>query len=239
MTETCAASSSRPVVSFVRRSTRMRAPHQRAWHQHRHRYLVEVEREVLSTSVAVGPPLDLAGLFGRSGPLIVEIGPGAGEAILAAARRRPEANLLAFEVHQPSLARLVKLLADTDLGNVRLVEADAVAGIRRLLPAGSIAELWTYFPDPWPKARHHKRRILGPEFADLAAVRIAPGGIWRLATDWAEYAEQMRGVLDRHPDFVADRPAEAGGRPDRPVTRFEQRGLDAGREIVDLAYRRR
>ena len=215
----------------------MRPPHERAWHQHRHRYLIEVEREHTSTSVAAGPPLDLVDLFGRPGPLIVEIGPGAGEALLLGASTRPEANLLAFEVHQPSLARLVKRLADTDLGNVRLVEADAVAGIRRLLPESSIDELWTYFPDPWPKARHHKRRILGQDFAELAAGRIAPGGIWRLATDWADYAEQMRGVLDRHPDFVADRTAAAG--PDRAVTRFEQRGLDAGRKIVDLAYRRR
>lgn len=222
----------------------MRPPHQRAWELHRHRYLVPIERADTSTSVAAGPPLDPSCLFGRAGPLIVEIGPGAGEALVAAAARRRDANLLAFEVHQPSLARLTKRLADTDLTNVRLAEADAVAGIRRLLPAASIDELWLFFPDPWPKARHHKRRILRPDFADLAASRIAPGGVWRLATDWQDYAAQMRDVLDAHPAFVAEhhvheRPPGTRSRADRPITRFELRGLDAGREIVDLAYRRR
>lgn len=237
MIETGEQTTPRPVVSFVRRSTRMRPYHQRAWELHRHRYLVEVERAETTTSVADGPPLDVSRLFGRPGPLIVEVGPGAGEALVAAAVRRPDANLLAFEVHQPSLARLTKRLVDAEVTNVRLVEADAVAGIRRLLSPDSIDELWTYFPDPWPKARHHKRRILTPEFADLAASRIRSGGRWRLATDWADYAAQMRAVLAAHPQFVDAHPADGG--PDRPVTRFEQRGLDAGRRIVDLVYRRR
>jgi tRNA (guanine-N7-)-methyltransferase len=227
----------RQVVSFVRRSTRMRPPHQRAWDQHRDRFLIPVRRLETSTSVAPGQPLDLTALFGRSAPLVVEIGPGGGEALIAAATGRPEVDLLAFEVHQPSLARLIKLLADAAVDNVRLVEADAVAGLRELVPAGSIDELWTYFPDPWPKARHHKRRILTREFADLAVSRIRPGGRWRLATDWADYAEQMRTVLDGHPELTASQPAAHPA--DRPLTRFEQRGIDAGREIVDLDYRRR
>lgn len=230
-------------MSFVRRSTRMRGPQLRAWTEHRDRYLVPIRREDTSTSVAADQRLDPERLFARPGPLIVEVGPGAGEALLAGAERRPEANLLAFEVYQPSLARLVRLLSDAGVTNVRLVEADAVAGLERLLPAGSVAELWTYFPDPWPKARHQKRRLVGAEFADLAATRIEPGGVWRLATDWPDYAEQMRRVLDAHPDFTA-LPTELVAdqtdvRGDRPVTRFEQRGLDAGRTISDLGYRRR
>lgn len=238
MIETFEHGTTRRVVSFVRRSARMRPPQQRAWDRHRHRFLVPVDREDTSTSVAAGPPLDPEDLFGRPGPLIVEVGPGAGEALLATADRAPEANLLAFEVYQPSLGHMIKLLADRDLANVRLVQADAVAGIRRLLPAASIDELWTYFPDPWPKARHHKRRILSPEFADLAASRIKPGGIWKLATDWANYARQMRDVLDPHPHFVRDAGCGSGA-AERPITRFERRARDAGREITDLAYRRR
>lgn len=217
----------------------MRPPQQRAWDEHRHRFVIPVRREDTSTSVAVGEPVDPTAIFGRAAPLIVEVGPGSGEALLAAARRRPDHNLLAFEVYQPALAQLVKLLAESGLTNVRLVEADAVAGIGRLLPAGSIDQLWTFFPDPWPKARHHKRRILSSAFADVAADRLTAGGSWALATDWSDYARQMREVLDAHPAFANRYPDWAPRHPDRPVTRFEQRGLDAGREIFDLAYRRR
>ena len=233
MTATREQRTPRRVVSFVRRSTRMRPPQQRAWDQHRDRFLVPVPREDTSTSVAVGSPLDLMALYGRPGPLLVEIGPGGGEALLATAVQRPETNLLAFEVHQPSLAQLIKGLDESGVTNVRLVEADAVAGLDRLLPAASVTELWTFFPDPWPKARHHKRRIVSAEFADLAAARLAPGGTWRLATDWDEYAEQMHRVLDHHPAF------DAVAATARPRTRFERRGLAAGREIHDLVYRRR
>lgn len=220
----------------------MRPPQQRAWEEHRNRFLVPVPREDTSTSVAACPPLDLTSLFGRSGPLLVEVGPGSGEALLAAAARRPEANLLAFEVHQPSLAQLVKRLSDRGIANVRLVEADAVDGIARLLVAGSVDELWTYFPDPWPKARHHKRRLVSRAFADLAAARLRSGASWRLATDWDDYAEQMHDVLDQHPEFVVD--DEVADAADavasaRPTTRFEQRGLAAGRRTHDLVYRRR
>lgn len=229
----------RPVVSFVRRSTRMRPPQQRAWDGQRHRFLVPVERADRSTSVANQAPLDVTELFGRPAPLVVEIGPGAGEALLSVAAQRPDLNLLAFEVYQPALAQLIKQLVDLELTNVRLVEADAAEGIRRLVPASSVDEVWTYFPDPWPKARHHKRRIVSPQFADVVSTRLKPDGIWRLATDWATYADHMRTVLDTHPDFARGHRRWAPRPLERPVTKFEQRGLDAGREVFDLAYRRR
>lgn len=239
MTTTRDPRTPRPVVSFVRRSTRMRPPQQRAWDGHRHRFLIPVQRDDTRTSVAKQAPLDLTRVFGRTGPLVVEIGPGSGEALLSAATLRPDLNLLAFEVYQPALAQLVKQLVERELTNVRLVEADAAEGIRRLLPPGSIDRLWTFFPDPWPKARHRKRRIVSPGFADVAASRLKRGGIWRLATDWAAYATHMRAALDAHPQLANDHEAWAPRPPERPVTKFEQRGLDAGRRVFDLAYRRR
>jgi tRNA (guanine-N7-)-methyltransferase len=155
------------------------------------------------------------------------------------AQARPQANLLAFEVYQPAIARLLAQLARNCTDNVRIVEADAVAAMEYLVPARSIDELWLFFPDPWHKARHHKRRLLTPEFAGLSASRLKPGGRWRIATDWADYAERMRVVMDCDPGFDNLHPNGWAPRWDgRPITHFEQRGLDAGRQIFDLAYRR-
>jgi len=116
---------------------------------------------------------------------------------------------------------------------VRLCSVDAVWVLEHLVPADGLAELWTFFPDPWPKTRHHKRRLVDASFARLAATRLAPGAAWRLATDWADYAEQMMGVLDAEPLLTGGRVPRWA---ERPVTRFERKGLDVGREIVDLVY---
>jgi tRNA (guanine-N7-)-methyltransferase len=225
----------RPVVSFVRRSARMRPPQRRAWAQHHDRLVLDVPRLETSTSVHPDARLDLAEAFGRSAPLIVEIGPGPGESLVPMARARPDANVLAFEVYQPAIAQILGALAAAGVDNVRLVSADAVAGLTQLLPEASVAELWTFFPDPWPKARHHKRRLVSRDFVDLAVSRLEPGAVWRLATDWADYAEVMRSVLGDHPGLVTDHDQPW---PARPLTRFEQRGLAAGRAVVDLCYRR-
>jgi tRNA (guanine-N7-)-methyltransferase len=224
----------REIVSFVRRSNRMRPQQLRAWDRHYADFVLEIPRGETSTSVRPGHPLDLATAFGREAPLVVEVGPGTGESLLPMARARPEANILAFEVYQPAIAQILRRLAAEEIRNVRLVQADAVAGLTHLLAAASVAELWTFFPDPWPKARHHKRRLITPAFAELAASRVAPGGLWRLATDWADYAETVVGILDHHPAWTA----ADEGRADRPVTRFERRGLDAGRSVIELTYRR-
>lgn len=232
----------REVVSFVRRSTRMRPQQLRAWEQLRHPYLVEVPRRISSTSVASGAPLDLAVVFGRQAPVVVEIGSGTGESLVAMASARPGVDVLAFEVYLPGIAKTVARLHDSQLGNVRLVQADVVDGLASLLGPSSVTEVWTFFPDPWPKPRHHKRRLIHADFADLVASRLRPGGSWRLATDWSDYAEQMRAVLDVHPDFdnVGTGPAGWANRcADRPITRFEQRGIEAGRTVRDLHYRRR
>ena len=225
----------REIVSFVRRSNRMRPPQLRAWDRHYADFVLEVPRGEMSTSVRPGGPLDLSEAFGREAPLVVEIGPGTGESLLPMARARPEANILAFEVFQPAIAQILRRLAAEEIGNVRLVQADAAAGMTHLLDPASVAELWTFFPDPWPKTRHHKRRLVTAEFADLAASRVVPGGLWRLATDWSEYAAAVAAILDHHPAWTA---AGEPGRADRPVTRFERRGLDAGRPVAELTYHR-
>jgi tRNA (guanine-N7-)-methyltransferase len=156
------------------------------------------------------------------------------------AGQRPQMNVLAFEVYQPAVARTLAKLARDGVNNVRLVQADAVDGLSTLLEEDSIDDLWLFFPDPWHKNKHHKRRLLTPAFVDLVASRMRSGGSWRLATDWADYARQMRQVLDGHEAFRNEHPGGWAPRwPARPITRFEERGVEAGRRIFDLAYRRR
>jgi tRNA (guanine-N7-)-methyltransferase len=217
----------------------MRPNQRRAWEAYRDRFVLEVPRLDTSTSIHPAASLDLGEAFGRDAALIVEIGPGGGESLVPMAEARPQANVLAFEVYQPAIARMLAQLARTGIDNVRIVEADAVAAMEHLLPTRSVDEIWLFFPDPWHKSRHHKRRLLTPEFAALCASRMRPGGIWRIATDWTGYADRIRQVLDSDPSFASAHP---DGRPPRwagrPITRFEQRGLDAGRQIFDIAYRR-
>jgi tRNA (guanine-N7-)-methyltransferase len=229
----------RDVVSFVRRSNRMRPSQRRAWETHRDRFVLDIPRLDTSTSIHPSAGLEPIEAFGREAELIVEIGPGAGESLIPMAAARPQANVLALEVYQPAIARMLSQLARTGLDNVRIVEADAVAAMEYLLPAGSVDEIWLFFPDPWHKARHHKRRLVTSEFAALSASRMRPGGIWRIATDWADYAESIREVLDSAPCFANLHSDSWAPRWDaRPITHFEQRGLDAGHQIFDLAYRR-
>jgi tRNA (guanine-N7-)-methyltransferase len=229
----------REVVSYVRRSARMRPNQRRAWERHHDDYVLEVPQRETSTSINAAARLDLPAAFGRVAPLVVEIGPGTGESLVPMAQARPEANVLAFEVYAPAVAQLVGALARAGVGNVRVVAANAVEGLRHLVPDGGLDELWTFFPDPWPKARHHKRRLVDAAFAALVSTRLRPGGLWRLATDWEDYARQMRQVLDHQPGLVDVHPGGWAPRwPDRPLTRFEGRGLEAGRAVRDLTYRR-
>jgi tRNA (guanine-N7-)-methyltransferase len=223
------------VTSFVRRSARMRDSQRRAYEGQLGRLVLDVPQGELRTSVADdAAELDLPATFGRTAPVVVEIGCGPGDSLVPMALARPEVDVLAFEVYEPAAAALVARLVREDVTNVRVAPVDAVAGLARLVPAGSLAEVWTFFPDPWPKAKHHKRRLVDAAFADLVASRLAPGGLWRLATDWDGYAAQIRTVLQTHPTFVAG-PEERG---DRPVTRFERRGTAEDRAISDLTFRR-
>ncbi len=229
----------REVVSFVRRSARMRPNQRRAWEAHHERFVLRVPQRETSTSIDPRARLDLPAEFGRHAPLVVEIGPGPGDSLVAMAAARPEVDVLAFEVYEPAAAQLVSALHRAEVGNVRIVVGNAAEGLQHLIAAGGLAELWTFFPDPWPKARHHKRRLVSPGLAALVASRLRPGGTWRLATDWEDYALQMCAVLDAQPGLENVHPDGWAPRWDaRPVTRFEQRGLDAGRSVHDLTYQR-
>jgi tRNA (guanine-N7-)-methyltransferase len=174
-------------------------------------------------------PFDPVALYGRVAPLVLEIGSGMGEASAAMAAADPVRDLLAVEVHTPGIGSLLRRIEELGLTNVRVCEADGV-DVLGLLAPGSLDEVRVFFPDPWPKSRHAKRRLLAPDFADLVADRLRPGGRLHVATDSVAYAAQTIRVLNDHPRFdVVSR--DRGG---RPVTRFEQLALDAGREPHDL-----
>lgn len=228
--------------SFTRRGGRMPRTHQAAWDRLADQVVLEVPRPMGATSTVVDPAyrLDPADIFGRPAPLVVEVGPGSGDALVAGAVARPGWDFLALEVWRPGIGHaLAKMEAATGgpaLPNVRVVEVDAAVALQTLLEPGSAHEVWTFFPDPWPKAKHHKRRIVTPGFVDTVVRLLEPGGVWRLATDWEHYARQMREVLDTDDRLELVSTDRA---PLRPITRFERRGTEAGREITDLAYARR
>lgn len=219
----------REVLSYSRRGSRFTPTQARAWADHH-------EQWVIPDQAVDEPGFDLARWFGRRAPLIVEIGSGVGEATAALAAARPDHDVLALEVWRPGVADTLWRLAEAGADNVRVCGVDAVWVLEHLVEPGRLAELWTFFPDPWPKTRHHKRRLVDADFAALAAGRLAPGAMWRLATDWADYAEQIRAALDAEP-LLDGGPVRRWA--DRPVTRFERKGLEAGRTITDLAYTRR
>jgi tRNA (guanine-N7-)-methyltransferase len=219
----------REVLSYSRRGSRFNARQQLAWDTHAPLWWIPDEE-------VDEPGFSLLERFGRDAPLVVEIGCGSGEATAALAARRPECNVLGFEVWRPGVADTLWRLTQAGATNVRLLSVDAVWSMEHLLGPGSVHELWTFFPDPWPKKRHHKRRLVTPRFAALAASRLEPGARWRLATDWPDYAAQMRDVLDAEP-LLEGGPTERWA--ERPFTRFERRGLAEGRPVTELAYRRR
>jgi tRNA (guanine-N7-)-methyltransferase len=218
----------REVLSSSRRGGRFTPSQAAAWEQY-------AERWVIPDDAVDDPEFSLARWFGREAPLIVEVGPGVGEATGVLAAARPDHDVLALEVWRPGVAAALAEVAAAGAGNVRFCAVDATWVIEHLVAPDSLAGLWTFFPDPWPKKKHHKRRLVSHEFAALAASRLRRGTEWRLATDWDDYAEQMREVLDAQPGL------EGGVVPrwsERPVTKFERKGLAVGRTITDLCYRR-
>ena len=173
--------------------------------------------------------------FGRSAPLVLEIGSGMGETTAAIARARPDADFIAVEVHAPGVGSLLNRIEKEQLANLRVIRHDAVEVLERMIDDASLAAIHLFFPDPWPKKRHHKRRLVQPEFAALAARRLAPGGVLHAATDWPDYAQQMSEVFSGESLFL---PAGKGF-VERPPTKFEARGRRLGHPIRDLYFRRR
>ncbi len=183
--------------------------------------------------------LDTERLFGRRAPLVVEIGSGMGEAVLAMAAADPARDYLACEAHVPGVANLLVTLTDGGPANVRVAAGDALELLRRWVPAGSLAAVHAFFPDPWPKARHHKRRLLRPDRLAFLASRLQVGGTLHVATDWAPYAAEVLAAVDAEPTLVNTHGGYAP-RPDhRPVTRFEERAAAAGRPAFDIVAVRR
>jgi len=221
----------RSIRSFVTRAGRITAAQQRALETLWPQYGLDYREE----------PLALTALFGREAPCTLEIGFGNGANLVALARAHPQRNYLGVEVHRPGVGRLLLALEQEALTNVRAVCHDAVEVLERQIAPGSLAEVLILFPDPWPKKRHHKRRLIQPAFIALAERALAAGGVLRLATDWQPYALEMLAHLGAAPGlrnlavdggFVA-RPAE------RTPTRFELRGTRLGHEVWDLAFARR
>jgi tRNA (guanine-N7-)-methyltransferase len=186
-----------------------------------------------------GLPLDATGLFGRTCPLVLEIGSGIGESTAAQAAADPGRGYLAVEVHSPGVANLLALAEADRLTNLRVVHGDALELLRNRIRPASLDAVHVFFPDPWPKARHHKRRLFQPAHVALLRSRLARGGTLRTATDWPEYARAMREVLTADPELVNPYQGWAPGPSGRPETKYERRARSAGRPVFELVYRRR
>jgi tRNA (guanine-N7-)-methyltransferase len=216
----------RTIRSFVRRAGRTTIGQAKAFETVGPRFLVPYQEA----------PLDLAAAFGRDAPTILEIGFGMGEATAHIAGLMPEKNFLCCEVHEPGVGALLKRIGEQQLANIRIVQHDAVEVIDRMLPERSLAGVHVFFPDPWHKLRHNKRRLIQPPLVAKLATRLAPGGYFHCATDWEPYARQMLEVLGAEPqlantsDGYAPRPAY------RPLTKFENRGLRLGHGVWDLVF---
>jgi tRNA (guanine-N7-)-methyltransferase len=216
---------SRPIRSYVLRQSRMTAAQRRALAELLPNYSVPF----------AGEPLDPVKIFGRSAPLVLEIGSGMGETTAAIAKAEPQTDFLACEVHGPGVGSLLNRIAAERLANLRVIRHDALEVLEHMIPDGLLAGIHLFFPDPWPKKRHHKRRLVQPDFAALAARKLAPGGVLRAATDWPDYAEQMSAVFSQE---ALLEPAAAGSTA-RPTTKFESRGRRLGHPVRDLVFRRR
>lgn len=219
----------RPIRSFVLRVSRTSNAQRRA-----------VDELLPRHGIAFEPrPLDLDAIYGRRAPRILEIGFGMGEALAELAQAHPERDFLGIEVHTPGVGNLLKLVDANSLTNVRVISHDAVEVLTHMIPPDSFDGVHVFFPDPWPKKRHHKRRLIQPAFVQLLASRIRPGGYLHLATDWVEYAAQMLHVLSAEPSLVNTVEGYAARPESRPLTKFETRGIRLGHEVRDLLFRRR
>ena len=220
----------RRIRSFVRREGRLTSGQERAIATLGPQLLLDPQ----------GGFLDLTEVFGRTSPVTLEIGFGNGESLATQAQAHPERNYIGIEVHRPDVGHLLQIVERLNLDNLRVFNADAVEVLEHCIADDSLAGIQIFFPDPWHKKRHHKRRLIQPEFVALLTRKLAPGGRVHLATDWGEYAEHMCEVMEAAPDLTnLHGPREFAPQPtDRPPTKFEQRGKRLGHGVWDLIYRR-
>ncbi|AHE97116.1 tRNA (guanosine(46)-N7)-methyltransferase TrmB [Thioalkalivibrio paradoxus] len=224
------AAERRRVRSFVRREGRLTAGQARALATLWPRFGVEPGDD----------PLDLAALFGRRAPVTLEIGFGNGESLAEQAQRAPEQNFIGIEVHRPGIGHLLVEIERRGLENLRIFDRDAVEVLERRIPRASLDAVQVFFPDPWHKKRHHKRRLIQPPFVHLLASRLRPGGLLHIATDWDDYAAHVQAVMRAAADcFRPEGPQPLPARPERrPETRFERRGRRLGHRVYDFLFRR-
>ncbi|MBC7781870.1 MAG: tRNA (guanosine(46)-N7)-methyltransferase TrmB [Proteobacteria bacterium] len=216
----------RRIRSYVLRQGRITRAQQRAYDALLPRYGIPYAQG----------PLDMQQAFGRVAPVVIEIGFGMGEGTAQIAQANPHLDYLGIEVHNPGVGSLLDRIERNALGNVRVVQHDAVEVMRDMIDAASLAGVHVFFPDPWHKTRHHKRRLLQAPFVSLLASRLAPGGYLHVATDWEEYAQQILSVLSAE-TRLANSAKTYAPRPDyRPLTRFEQRGVRLGHAVFDLVF---
>jgi tRNA (guanine-N7-)-methyltransferase len=219
----------RPVRSYVLRGGRMGSGQQRALRELAPRFVLPFEQR----------PLDAVAVFGRRAPLILEIGFGMGDATARIAAATPEADFLGVEVHPPGVGALLQRVEAFGLTNLRIVQHDAVAVLAEMIAPQSLAGAYVFFPDPWPKKRHHKRRLIQPALVSLLASRLASGATLHLATDWEPYAQQMLQVLGAEPALVNTAEGFVLRPSYRPATKFELRGERLGHASRDLVFRKR
>lgn len=220
----------KPVRSYVVRAGRVTDAQRRALAEHWPRYGLQL----------ADGPVDLQAVFGRQAPCVLEIGFGMGDSLLAMARAEPDKNFIGVEVHPPGVGRLLNNAAAADVDNLRVYLADATDVVAECLAEGSLHRIQIYFPDPWHKKKHHKRRIIQPAFVEQLARRLEPGGWLHLATDWQPYAEQMLVELEAEQQLVntAGRGSYAQRPAFRPETKFERRGQRLGHGVWDLIFER-
>ena len=219
----------RTIRSFVRRAGRTTTGQARAFEQLGPRFVLPYTAR----------PLALAAAFGRDAPTVLEIGFGMGEATAHIAALMPQTNFLCCEVHEPGVGALLKRIGEQGLQNVRIVQHDAVEVIATMVAPRSLAGIHIFFPDPWHKLRHNKRRLLQPPLVAQLASRLAPGGYLHCATDWEPYAQQMLEVLSAEPQLENTAPGFAPKPHYRPLTKFENRGIKLGHGVWDVVFRRR
>ena len=218
----------RPVRSYVLRQGRLSPAQARALER-------LGPRHVLPFAAA---PLDFARVYGRVAPVVLEIGCGMGETTAAIAHADPGTDFLGIEVHAPGVGALLNRIDTQGLSNLRVIRHDAVEVVGAMIAPGSLAGVHVYFPDPWPKKRHHKRRLLKPAFVHALAQRLAPGGYLHAATDWAPYAEEILATCTAEP-LLVNTAERYSSRPSwRPRTKFEARGMKLGHEVFDILFRR-
>ena len=221
----------RSIRSFVVRSARMTEAQKRALEEHWPRWGLEKS----------AGPFDARAIFGNNHPLVLEVGFGMGQSLAATAAANPDTNYLGIEVHRPGVGRLLHTMATEGIDNLRVYCDDAVEILQDCIAPDSLDRVQIFFPDPWQKKRHHKRRLIQPDFAALVVGRLKPGGTLHLATDWENYAEHILEVLNAEPALVNAAPDNGYclQPPPRPQTRFEQRGQSLGHGVWDLLFRRR